>query len=80
MTSFICFSWDTYINLEATVKNMLTSLRAVAELQNPAIRERHWDQLMRTTKVIVETVYQIKIMYIIITCLYFSVKIKIVNT
>lgn len=30
---------------------MLTSLRAVAELQNPAIRERHWDQLMRTTKV-----------------------------
>lgn len=46
-----CFSWDTYINLEATVKNMLTSLRAVGELQNPAIRERHWDQLMRTTKV-----------------------------
>ncbi|KAI5645013.1 dynein heavy chain and region d6 of dynein motor domain-containing protein [Phthorimaea operculella] len=43
-------SWDTYINLEATVKNMLTSLRAVGELQNPAIRERHWDQLMRSTK------------------------------
>ncbi|XP_045488493.1 dynein beta chain, ciliary [Pieris rapae] len=43
-------SWDTYINLEATVKNMLTSLRAVGELQNPAIRERHWDQLMKTTK------------------------------
>ncbi|XP_045523813.1 dynein beta chain, ciliary [Pieris brassicae] len=43
-------SWDTYVNLEATVKNMLTSLRAVGELQNPAIRERHWDQLMKTTK------------------------------
>ncbi|CAH1639911.1 unnamed protein product [Spodoptera littoralis] len=43
-------SWDTYITLEATVKNMLTSLRAVGELQNPAIRERHWDQLMSTTK------------------------------
>ncbi|XP_041975803.1 dynein beta chain, ciliary [Aricia agestis] len=43
-------TWDTYMNLEATVKNMLTSLRAVGELQNPAIRERHWDQLMRTTK------------------------------
>ncbi|KAJ8736094.1 hypothetical protein PYW08_006750 [Mythimna loreyi] len=42
--------WDTYISLEATVKNMLTSLRAVGELQNPAIRERHWDQLMSTTK------------------------------
>ncbi|XP_043471037.1 dynein beta chain, ciliary [Leptopilina heterotoma] len=43
--------WDTYISLEATVKNMLTSLRAVGELQNPAIRERHWRQLMNSTKV-----------------------------
>ncbi|XP_071446269.1 dynein beta chain, ciliary-like [Hetaerina americana] len=44
-------SWDLYVNLDATVKNMLTSLRAVAELQNPAIRDRHWDQLMTATKV-----------------------------
>lgn len=43
--------WDTYVSLEATVKNMLTSLRAVGELQNPAIRERHWRQLMNSTKV-----------------------------
>ncbi|CAG9831721.1 unnamed protein product [Diabrotica balteata] len=43
-------SWDTYIGLEATVKNTLTSLKAVGELQNPAIRERHWDQLMTSTK------------------------------
>uniref|UniRef100_A0A182IVR3 Dynein beta chain, ciliary n=4 Tax=Anopheles atroparvus TaxID=41427 RepID=A0A182IVR3_ANOAO len=43
--------WDTYITLESTVKNMLTSLRAVGELQNPAIRERHWNQLMSSTKV-----------------------------
>lgn len=43
--------WDTYITLEATVKNMLTSLKAVGELQNPAIRERHWNQLMTSTKV-----------------------------
>lgn len=43
--------WDTYITLEATVKNMLTSLKAVGELQNPAIRERHWKQLMSSTKV-----------------------------
>ncbi|CAH1732929.1 unnamed protein product [Aphis gossypii] len=44
-------SWDTYTCLEATVKNMVTSLRAVGELQNPAIRERHWKQLMGSTKV-----------------------------
>ena len=43
--------WDTFISLESTVKNMLTSLRAVGELQNPAIRERHWRQLMNSTKV-----------------------------
>lgn len=43
--------WDAYLMLEATVKNMLTSLRAVGELQNPAIRERHWIQLMASTKV-----------------------------
>lgn len=50
-------SWDTYMTLEATVKNMLTSLRAVGELQNPAIRERHWNQLMSSTKVfILETI------------------------
>jgi len=44
-------TWDTYVQLEATVKNMLTSLRAVGELQNQAIRERHWHQLMTSTKV-----------------------------
>lgn len=44
--------WDTYTLLEGTVKNMLTSLRAVGELQNPAIRERHWNQLMNSTKVL----------------------------
>lgn len=44
--------WDVYINLEGLIKNMLTSLRAVTELQNPAIRDRHWVQLMQATKVL----------------------------
>ncbi|KAF2900340.1 hypothetical protein ILUMI_05842 [Ignelater luminosus] len=43
--------WDVYIQMENIIKNMLTSLRAVTELQNPAIRERHWIQLMQATKV-----------------------------
>ncbi|KAL2088081.1 hypothetical protein ACEWY4_016909 [Coilia grayii] len=43
--------WDVYAGLESMVKNMLTSLRAVNELQNPAVRERHWQQLMKTTGV-----------------------------
>jgi dynein heavy chain len=44
-------SWDAFNGLEVTVKNMLTSLRAVGELQNPAIRDRHWQQLVTATRV-----------------------------
>jgi len=44
-------AWDAYTGVEATVKNMMTSLRAVGELQNPAIRDRHWTQLMQATGV-----------------------------
>ncbi|XP_077110730.1 dynein axonemal heavy chain 9 isoform X2 [Ranitomeya variabilis] len=44
-------AWDAFSGLDNKVKNILTSLRAVAELQNPAIRERHWNQLMQATGV-----------------------------
>ncbi|XP_064890245.1 dynein axonemal heavy chain 17 isoform X3 [Columba livia] len=44
-------SWDAYTGLDNSVKNMITSLRAVNELQNPAIRDRHWQELMKATKV-----------------------------
>ncbi|XP_025057963.1 dynein heavy chain 9, axonemal [Alligator sinensis] len=44
-------TWDAFIGLDNRVKNTLTSLRAVAELQNLAIRERHWNQLMQATGV-----------------------------
>ncbi|XP_054847065.1 dynein axonemal heavy chain 11 [Eublepharis macularius] len=39
-------SWNVYIGLELTIKNMMTSLRVITELQNPAMRDRHWYQLM----------------------------------
>uniref|UniRef100_A0A673VKH9 Dynein axonemal heavy chain 17 n=1 Tax=Suricata suricatta TaxID=37032 RepID=A0A673VKH9_SURSU len=44
-------TWDAFVGLDNTVKNMITSLRAVGELQNPAIRDRHWYQLMQATQV-----------------------------
>ena len=44
-------AWDVFTGMDSMVKNMVTSLKAVGELQNPAIRERHWDQLMQATKV-----------------------------
>ncbi|KAI7806173.1 dynein axonemal heavy chain 11 [Triplophysa rosa] len=43
--------WDVYLVLDHVLKNLLASLRAVTELQNPAMRERHWAQLIRTTGV-----------------------------
>ncbi|KAK0087408.1 hypothetical protein PV325_001063 [Microctonus aethiopoides] len=44
-------SWELYYYIEAQVKNMMSSLRTVSELQNPAIKDRHWQQLMAETKV-----------------------------
>jgi dynein heavy chain len=44
-------AWDSYTGVENDVKNLMTSLRAVTELQNPAIRERHWQELMTATGV-----------------------------
>ncbi|KAK2515606.1 hypothetical protein Q9233_014119 [Columba guinea] len=44
-------AWDAFSGLDSKVKNMLTALKAVAEPQNPAIRERHWNQLMQVTGV-----------------------------
>uniref|UniRef100_A0A8C4U7P5 Dynein axonemal heavy chain 17 n=1 Tax=Falco tinnunculus TaxID=100819 RepID=A0A8C4U7P5_FALTI len=44
-------SWDAFIGLDNSVKNMITSLRPINELQNLAIRDRHWQELMQATKV-----------------------------
>ncbi|NWR90162.1 DYH9 protein, partial [Furnarius figulus] len=44
-------AWDAFTGLDSKVKNMLMALKAVSELQNPAIRERHWNQLMHVTGV-----------------------------
>ncbi|XP_078257485.1 dynein axonemal heavy chain 17-like [Rhinoraja longicauda] len=44
-------AWDAYSGLDNLIKNTMTSLKAVSELQNPAIRDRHWQQLMQATKV-----------------------------
>lgn len=43
--------WDVYMGLDHMLKDLLASLRAVTELQNPAMRDRHWAQLIRNTGV-----------------------------
>jgi len=45
-------AWDAYNGVENDVKNLMTSLRAVTELQNSAIRDRHWQELMHATGVV----------------------------
>lgn len=37
--------------VDSAVKNFLTSVPLVADLRSPAMRDRHWEQLMTTTKV-----------------------------
>lgn len=44
--------WQIYIKIEKLIKTMLTSLRALTELQNPAMKERHWAELIEVTNVI----------------------------
>lgn len=50
-SSFSCQvrMWEAFTGLDSKVKNLLISLRAITELQNPAIRDRHWHQLMAAT-------------------------------
>ncbi|KAH9636656.1 hypothetical protein HF086_003474 [Spodoptera exigua] len=43
-------AWEPYNVIESTIKNLMTSLRAVTDLQNPAIKDRHWLELMMATK------------------------------
>lgn len=44
-------SWDPYITAEQDLKNLITSLRAITELQNPALRDRHWIELTKITNI-----------------------------
>ncbi|KAI3381366.1 hypothetical protein SNEBB_008024 [Seison nebaliae] len=44
-------AWNAFSGLETAVKNMITSLQAVKELQSNAIRDRHWQQIMVATGV-----------------------------
>ncbi|KAJ6628020.1 Dynein beta chain, ciliary [Pseudolycoriella hygida] len=43
--------WAPFLHVEQLLKNLQTSLRAITELQNTAIRDRHWNELMQSTGV-----------------------------
>jgi dynein heavy chain len=47
-----------FTETDAMIKNLLTSLKAITELQNPAIRERHWVELMQATKVKIYLIFK----------------------
>jgi len=57
--------WSVYVYIEDLIKTMMTSLRALSELQNPAMKERHWAELMNVTNVILFKFY-IYTIYIVI--------------
>lgn len=41
----ICKSWNVYEALEGALTDLMTSLRVLTAIQNPAIKERHIDEL-----------------------------------
>lgn len=49
--------WSVYTYIENLIKNMLTSLRALIELQSPSMKERHWAELMKVTNVILFNIF-----------------------
>ena len=44
-------NWDLYIGLDNSVKDIMTALRSVNDLQNSAIRDRHWEEVRIVTGV-----------------------------
>ncbi|KAH8251731.1 hypothetical protein KR038_005556 [Drosophila bunnanda] len=42
--------WAPYVHIVSVLRELVASLRAITELQNPAITERHWQELMQLTK------------------------------
>lgn len=47
--------WDCYTGLDSVLKNFMTTLPLVSSLRSPAMRPRHWKQLMTTTGVAFST-------------------------
>lgn len=43
--------WSLFAYIENMIKDMMTSLRTLIELQNPAVKERHLSELMQITGV-----------------------------
>jgi dynein heavy chain len=46
--------WSVFKTLDGNVKNLSTTLPLVHDLHSPAMRERHWKQLMAITGVVID--------------------------
>lgn len=44
-------TFQPYIHTEQNLRNLTAALRTTAQLQNKAVSERHWMDLIRATKV-----------------------------
>ncbi|ALC45571.1 CG41497 [Drosophila busckii] len=47
--------WAPYVHIVGVLRELVASLRAITELQNPAITDRHWLELMQLTKLTYKT-------------------------
>ncbi|KAL5110547.1 Dynein beta chain ciliary [Taenia crassiceps] len=46
--------WPVYKGLEAALKDIGASMSAVGDLQNPAVKDRHWVELMHDTGAVID--------------------------
>lgn len=46
--------WPVYKGLEAALKDIGASMSAVSDLQNPAVKDRHWVELMHDTGAVID--------------------------
>ncbi|CAG7820039.1 unnamed protein product, partial [Allacma fusca] len=44
-------NWVLFARLEANIRIVISSLKSVSELQNPSIKDRHWEELLSSTNI-----------------------------
>jgi len=62
--------WAPYVHIVGVLRELVASLRAITELQNPAITERHWMELMQLTKVSI--IVGFRILWCVCVCVSFQ--------
>jgi hypothetical protein len=65
IAAITCKSWQSYSllccmqGLELNIRNFLAGIPLLADVRSPAMRLRHWDQLMEATKIVRDPYFRV---------------------